>query len=71
MVSAKRKSKAGETVGHIRWGGVTVLNGVAEKSKNGKNGEISKNGNKHMGEINGYLRGVTFQQRERPGHQKF
>lgn len=28
-------------------------------------------GNKHMGEINGYLRGVTFQQRERPGHQKF
>ena len=28
-------------------------------------------GSKHMGETNGYLRGVTFQQRERPGHQKF
>ena len=38
MVSAKRKSKAGETVGHIRWGGVTVLNGVAENVRMGRMG---------------------------------
>lgn len=31
MVSAKRKARQERRVGHVRWGRVTVLNGVAEK----------------------------------------
>lgn len=34
----REKVRQERTVGHIRWGGVTVLNGVAEKVRMGRMG---------------------------------